>query len=634
MLRSMRFLHGRRWGRVSLVLGGAAALAVGIWFGRGMFSHRVAAQQTVSLVPSEAGPAGSGDYDSRVVAYIHTNQAITRRTLGEYLIHRYGAEKLPLLLNKRLIDEECQKNGIVVNAAEVDGALAEDIRGMNIDQETFVKTVLARSKKNLFEWKEDILRPRLQMTRLVQDRLPISAADIQKGFESLYGEKVECRIILWPLAQEAQAIEAYGRIRNDELAFAEAAKNQWKAELGATGGKLKPIMRHAMDANLEKEAFSLQPGQVSTLKKTPEGIVVLRCDRRIPPDTSVSLESVSVKDKLVKELREVKIQSEMAALFQRLRHQASPTPLLGQIEKLPTTAMPPSNQVVAWLYNNRPITREDLGEFLISRYGGEKVEFLVNRRIIDQECVAHNVVVTEEDIDRGFVEDLKLMQCKDKKTFEKDLLAKWGKTLFEWREDVIRPRIMLRRLCEGRVTCTDEDVKKAHEAYHGERLECRMILWPADQAAFARKNYSTLRDSEREFDAAAKSQPLQTLASKGGKIDVFGRNSLGDENLEREAFKLRPGETTALIETPQGVVMIRCDSRIPADTKVTLDQVRAARTPEIIEKKVQQEMQVVFREMRDRAKPQLILRWFGRPEDLVAESQKLMADMPNLTEKR
>ena len=149
MLRSMRFLPGRRWARLGLILGGASALAVGVWFGRGMFVRHAAAQQAAQVVPAEAAPTSSGDYSSRVVAYIHTNQALTRQDLGEYLLHRYGAEKLPLLLNKRLIDEECQKQGVVVNAAEVDAALAEDIRGMGIDQDTFIKTVLARSKKNL-----------------------------------------------------------------------------------------------------------------------------------------------------------------------------------------------------------------------------------------------------------------------------------------------------------------------------------------------------------------------------------------------------------------------------------------------------------------------------------------------------
>ena len=140
----------------------------------------------------------------------------------------------------------------------------------------------------------------------------------------------------------------------------------------------------------------------------------------------------------------------------------------------------------------------------------------------------------------------------------------------------------------------------------------------------------TLRDSETEFDRKAQLQPLPHLASKGGRIDTFGKHVLGDDNLEREAFRLQPGETSALIETPQGVVMIRCDKRIPADKGVTLEQVRKERTAEIIQKKVQIEMQVVFKEIRDKAKPQIILKWFGQSEDLAGESKKLMADLPPL----
>ena len=77
------------------------------------------------------------------------------------------------MLNKRLIEDECRKRGLVINAAEVDATLAEDIRNMGIDQSAFIKTVLPRSKKNLYELKEDVIRPRIQMTRLVQDRIQI-----------------------------------------------------------------------------------------------------------------------------------------------------------------------------------------------------------------------------------------------------------------------------------------------------------------------------------------------------------------------------------------------------------------------------------------------------------------------------
>ena len=57
-------------------------------------------------------------------------------------------------------------------------------------------------------------------------------------------------------------------------------------------------------------------------------------------------------------------------------------------------------------------------------------------------------------------------------------------------------------------------------------------------------------------------------------MPAFGRHTLGDENLEREAFKLQPGEVSTLIGTPQGQVVIKCDRRIPPDTNVKLEQVR------------------------------------------------------------
>src|SRR5262245_23828600 len=42
-----------------------------------------------------------------------------------------------------------------------------------------------------------------------------------------------------------------------------------------------------------------------------------------------------------------------------------------------------SRRVVAYIFGNRPITREELGEYLIERVGAERLEFLVNRRIIE-----------------------------------------------------------------------------------------------------------------------------------------------------------------------------------------------------------------------------------------------------------
>ncbi len=75
-------------------------------------------------------------------------------------------------------------------------------------------------------------------------------------------------------------------------------------------------------------------------------------------------------------------------------------------------------------------------------------------------------------------------------------------------------------------------------------------------------------------------------------------------------------------------MVIKCDRRIPPDTSVKLEQVRDKLVKEIMEKKVQQEMQLVFKELRDKAGPQLVIKGAGQPEDLLAQTQSLLANTP------
>ena len=618
------------------VLAVAVVVAVGVaWFCRGSLVHRATAQPAARQVAAERPPASQAsgsDYARRVVAYIHHNQAISRQDLGEFLIDRHGADKLPLLINKKIVDMACQKHGIVVTAAEVEAAVGQELKDLAMNRATFLKTVLTRYKKNLYEFKEDIVRPRLQLTRLVQSNLTVSEEDLRKAFDSLYGEKVECRIILWPRGEEKKAQEEYGGLRDSETAFAERAKHQARSDLASTGGKINPVCRYSMDPEVEKEVFALQPGRVSTLRVTPDGTVMFKCDRRIPADTTVNFDAV--REKLIKEILDRKVVLEMGKAFQLLKGQARPKLLLKKIERPVAGPAPSPAEVVATVHGDVRITREDLGEFLIARYGGDKLEYLVNRRILDRACKQKNLTVGEDEVDRALEADLTLISGTgakiDPRGFEKSLLTKWGKTLFEWREDVIKTRLMLTKLCQGRVKWTEEDLRKGFEAYHGERLECRMILWPTDQKKFANKEYARIRDSEEEFDRKARSQTSPTLAQVAGKLPTFGRHCLGDETLEREAFHLQPGEVSAMIGTPQGVVVLKCDKRIPPDKTVTLEQERDRLIKETMEKKLQIEMQVVFKELHQLAMPNLLLKGTGQPEDLKAETDKLMADLPPL----
>jgi parvulin-like peptidyl-prolyl isomerase len=630
----------RGWRGLAILTGCIAVLAGGGYWIRSALLPRADAQTPIANNPTPppahaSAAAEVSDYSRRVVAYLYGSEPVTREQFGEYLIDRHG-DKLELLINKRVIDDACRVYNVAVSAAEVESALAEELQGLAIDQKTFVNTLLARYHKNLYEWKEDIIRSRLQMAKLCRSRVQVSDDDLHKTFESAYGEKVECQIILWPRDErgKADALADYARLRDDAEAFDQKAKAQPKAALAATAGRVRPFGRYVMgDENFDRIVFRLKANEVSEVFETVDGYVMVKCLRHYPADSSVRFESV--RDKLAKELTDKKVVKEMQTAFDSLKKQAAPKVILKKKEKAEDSdgvsedGGPRSRQVVASYNGQTPITREDFGEFLIARYGTEQVEFLINRRIIDKECQAHSISVTPQDIETALSEDLKKLGAIDMKVFQKDFLGPYNKNLYEWREDVIRPRLQMAKLCRDRVKVNEDELRLAFEAEFGEKLEGRMVLWPAEQTKFALMEYTQLRDNPKAFEEKAKHQASGTLASRGGKIGPFGKHTLGNQDLEQEAFKLREGEMTTLIGTPEGNAVFKLEKRIPANTSITLDSVREKLTKEVFEKKVQMEMQTAFHTLRDSARVKVLLKDANKPVDLVESTKELLPKAPD-----
>jgi len=285
-----------------------------------------------------------------------------------------------------------------------------------------------------------------------------------------------------------------------------------------------------------------------------------------------------------------------------------------------------ARRAVAYIYGTIPITREELGEYLIARLGAEKLNLLVNKRIIEHACQQRNIQVAEAEIDAALAEDMKELKL-EKKDFEKLLLQRHNKSLYEWREDVVRPKLLMQKMARDRVVVLPDDVTKAFESYYGEKVKCRVIMWPkAEEKKVLNDIYPKIRDNEEEFVRWAKQQASNSLASRGGLIEPMGRYSWGDDELEREVFNLRPGEITSVKCTGEFLVVIKCDGRIPPNTEVKLENVRAELEREILRKRIQQEVPILFAELRKKATPTLYLQKHVYAEDLKRETEQILED--------
>lgn len=281
---------------------------------------------TAQEAPAIVAPAASGEYTQRVVATIYGKIHITREDFGEYLIARTAPEKLDFLINKRIIEHECKQYNVEVSNEEVESALAEDCASINVKKEEFVANVLKQYGKTLYEWKEDVIRPRLLLGKLCQQQVRVTDQDLQQMFDSLYGEKVKCRVIMFSKAVgERQAFPMWEKVRNDVAEFDKQARHQENGYLAARAGEIQPIGHYAAEdedgEKLEKTAFSLEDGEVGPLLKLKNGYFIIKRVGLQPPEKDKSLDKE--REALAKMVLDRKVKKMIPIVFEDMKKRAN-----------------------------------------------------------------------------------------------------------------------------------------------------------------------------------------------------------------------------------------------------------------------------------------------------------------------
>ena len=315
----------RGWG---LSLCGIALLAIGFSIGHLGSAGPLTAQQGKTGVAANTVP-NTGT--QRVVAYVYKDVAITREEFGDYLISLYGKERIELFVNRRIIEMYCGKKGIDITPAEIDAAIVDDCKRINVAKEDFIKTVLKqRYGKTLDEWRNDVMKPRLLLAKLCRDTIQVDEEDLKKMFENRYGAKARVKIVLWPKEQRNAADKSYGELRkegpsnNPDLYWNSVATKQPDATLAGRAGEIEPIGRYSgsESAKVEEIAFNLKVGEVSPIIELPIGYLVVKRVGTVEPVAGANFDKL--KAELRNEVVERKLEREIPAMFAKIKEEAKP----------------------------------------------------------------------------------------------------------------------------------------------------------------------------------------------------------------------------------------------------------------------------------------------------------------------
>jgi parvulin-like peptidyl-prolyl isomerase len=594
--------------------------------------------------PPKPAPAVQPAPETRAVAYIYGTTPVTREELGEYLIARGGFEKLDLLVNRIVIELEAARRNVSATGLELTSALNEDIRSLGVSMDEFEKSVLPRYGKRLYEWEQDVIRPRILLGKICRDRVQVTEDEIAREFEKRYGEKREAQIIAWP-KEKLHLLDpaAKNLVRTDAAQYEKLAAGQPDPRLAKVGGKITPTSRFVdgPETKAVDTLFTLKPGDVSEWIETPQGILLVKCLAVIPPE---NVNPQAVRADLVKDVADRKLGAEIPKLFDELRRAANPVytqhvPPPQQTPDGPLSQIPrvnhPNPHVLAVLYGKVEVTREHLGEFLIARGGYEKLDVVVNHRVLAVEMHKRGITVTPQELDAAFDDDLRTLPAGGgqgggapipitRDVFVNKILPLKKMSLFEYTEDVLKPRVVLGKLCRDRVKVTEEDVKRLFENKYGEKRAAKIILWPKAEARLALKQWTEARKGDAEFDRMARAQENPNLASSAGQVAPVGRYSDADNLVVENALfgytnaegrwieGLQVGEVSQLFETPVGIMCVKYLGPVPP-VGVTLDSVRAALEKEAFEKKLAKEIPTVFNLLKREANPNVFLK--GPPSD-------------------
>ncbi len=552
---------------------------------------------------SAARPVSAPQADPQIVAVVN-GEEIQRQELGRECMSVYGKEVLESLVNKQLIMRHCQQHQVIVSSKDVNDEIDRMARKFGITTDEYLKMLKQERGIKHEQYAGDIVWPMLALRRLAKEKIVPTKAEVDQAFQSQYGEAVKARLIVLDNAQLAGKVHAQA-VANP-VDFGALAKKYSKDPSASMNGLVQPIRRFMGHIEIEKAAFALHDGDVSPIvavafqagakDAAPTQYVILKCEGRMEP---MAVNRALVEERLKESIVERKLRTAAAEIFEELQRQ---TKILNVYNNPELRQQMPG--VVAML-NEQKITVLELSNECVKRHGVEVLEGTISRRLLEQALRRENLTVAQEDMDAE-VGRAALAMGQHTEDGQPNVKA-WLKIVTEqqnlpldvYLRDSVWPSVAL-KLLTPEIKITDEDLRKGYEANYGQRVKCRAIVLNNQRKAQEVWQMAREKPTADHFGKLAEEYSVEA-ASKAllGKVPPIQKHG-GQPLLEKEAFTLKPGELSSIIQVTDKYIILMCEG-YTEPTKVGFEEVKQDIFNDIHEKKQRLAMAERFTQLKESA---------------------------------
>jgi foldase protein PrsA len=231
-------------------------------------------------------------------------------------------------------------------------------------------------------------------------------------------------------------------------------------------------------------------------------------------------------------------------------------------------------EVVATV-NGKPLSRDQLAALCLHFDGKAVLETLIQYELIRQEAMKLGVAVSKEEIEdyvRKTVQEqldakARMNGAKDfadwsaKKGLKPEEIAGQVREWQDWLRPFGEPELLARKILLKSVQVTDADVRAEFDRRYGPKAKVLQIVLPSQAEA---KDVVEKLKLGADFAEMARDVSVDNVSRrKGGEIPPLGQGSpLGDA-----AFRLKPGQFSDPVKTPDGFHVLKLVELIPAVDK-------------------------------------------------------------------